>query len=480
MLDNKELPSGWAEATINDLISEDGLFVDGDWIESKDQDPDGNVRLVQLADIGDGMFRDKSNRFLTQRRARELNCSFLKVGDVLVARMPDPIGRACIFPLKGRNKFITVVDVAVIRLGKNNISSGFLVHSINNQKIRNKINSLQSGTTRKRISRANLATIKFPIPPLPEQARIVVKIDELLSSLDKGIESIKIAHQQLQIYRKGVLKWAFEGKLTTKNVYEGELPKGWKWLKTGDIIKTINNGYTPKKEFLFEGSGDVPFIKVYNLNFDGTLNSAKNPTFIPNAIHKRDLKRSICYPGDVLINIVGPPLGKVSIVTNKYPEWNINQAIVLFRPNKNILSKYISYFLQNHVTIQWLTSTSKATAGQWNVKVSTCRVIPIPIPPTLNEQQLVISEIESRLSVCDKIEESITQSLMQAEALRQSILKMAFEGKLVPQDPNDEPASKLLERIRGNRQSSIKSKPKKKVVNKIKRSQKIKTKKAGK
>ena len=268
------------------------------------------------------------------------------------------------------------------------------------------------------------------IPPKPTQKAIVSKIEELFSELDKGIENLRLAQQQLKTYRQSVLKWAFEGKLTNENIKEGELPKGWKLVKTIDVIHIINNGYTPTKEYLSEGSGEVPFIKVYNLNFNGTLNFKKNPTFIPNATHKKDLKRSICLPGDVLINIVGPPLGKVSVATNQYPEWNINQAIVMFRPNEKVISKYISYFMQSSVTINWLENTSKATAGQWNVKVSTCREIPFPFCP-IEDQYNIVEAIESRLSVADKMEESITQSLQQAEALRQSILKKAFEGRLV-------------------------------------------------
>jgi type I restriction enzyme, S subunit len=340
----------------------------------------------------------------------------------------------------------------------------------------NAINEKTSSVTVKHLSSKTINEIPLPLPPLAEQHRIVVKIEELFSSLDKGIESLKTAQEQLKIYRQAVLKWAFEGKLTNKNVKDGELPPAWKWKKTGEIIHTINNGYTPTKGFLSEGSGEVPFLKVYNLNFDGTLNSDKNPTFIPRSIHRKELKRSICYPGDVLINIVGPPLGKVSIVTNKYAEWNINQAIVMFRPNEQILSKYISYFLQNHVTIQWLENTSKATAGQWNVKVSTCREIPIPFC-SVHEQQKVISEIERRISVCNKIQESITNSLLEAEALRQSILKKALEGKLVPQDLNDEPASVLLERIIAERELKQTSNKKKLIKNTVRKVKPVKTKK---
>ncbi|WP_347160171.1 restriction endonuclease subunit S [Pontibacter chitinilyticus] len=310
------------------------------------------------------------------------------------------------------------------------LNSSFLHYSLMSPQFQKALNSKATGTTVKGIKAANLKQLEIIVPPLPEQQEIVAKIEELFSELDKGKEQLETALKQLKVYRQAVLKWAFEGRFTNAEVKNGELPKGWKWVTTGKVIKTINNGYTPKKEFLSEGNGEVPFIKVYNLNFDGTLNSKKNPTFIPKAIHVKDLKRSICFPDDVLINIVGPPLGKVSIVSSEYPEWNINQAIVLFRPNENVISKYISYFLQNPVTINWLENTSKATAGQWNIKVTTCREIPFPLPP-IEEQNQIVQEIESRLSVCDKVEETITKGIQQAETLRQSILKKAFEGKLV-------------------------------------------------
>ena len=298
--------------------------------------------------------------------------------------------------------------------------------------------------THKRYWISEYSKLPIPLPSFSEQQQIVSKIEELFSELDKGKQQLETVKQQLKTYRQAVLKWAFEGKFTSVNESAAgtsrdlsrstdnlkSLPEGWKWVKTGDVIETIFNGYTPKGEFLTQNVGEIPFIKVYNLKFDGTLNFEKDPTFIPRSIHEKELKRSICHPNDVLINIVGPPLGKVSVVPKKYKEWNINQAIVLFRPNEKILSKYISYFLQNPATINWLEDTSKATAGQWNVKVSTCRIIPIPLPPIPDQEQIIL-EIETRLSVSDKMEETIENSLRQVESLRQSILKQAFEGKLV-------------------------------------------------
>jgi type I restriction enzyme S subunit len=440
------LPPNWSWVKLGDVIGKDGVFVDGDWIESKDQDPNGEVRLIQLADIGEIEFRNKSDRYLTHTKALELKCTFIKNGDLLVARMPDPLGRTCIFPLRGDDKFVTVVDVAIIRIEKKIADNKFLCFIINAPQSRNKISELQSGSTRKRISRKHLSTIEFPLPPLPEQKKIVEKIEELFSGLDNGVASLKKAKEQIRLYRQSVLSAAFSGRLSNETYLNGvqvvakaaeptveystQLPDGWKWVKTSDIIEFIDNGYTPKADFMYSGKGEIPFIKVYNLTFNGKLDFSKNPIFIDNETHLKNLKRSITIPDDVLINIVGPPLGKVTIVPNTFKEWNINQAIVRFRPNKNILSKFLSYYLQNPKTIQWLESTSRATAGQYNIKVSTCREIPIP-QISIAEQAQIVAEIEKRFSEADNLEKAIDESLTKSETLRQSILKQAFSGKLI-------------------------------------------------
>jgi len=111
-----DLPPGWGMATISGLVGKDGVFKDGDWVESKDQDPNGDVRLIQLADIGDGEFRDRSSRFLTYEKAIELRCTLLNKGDVLVARMPDPLGRACIFPGDKRLLLLLTFVLCVLKI----------------------------------------------------------------------------------------------------------------------------------------------------------------------------------------------------------------------------------------------------------------------------------------------------------------------------------------------------------------------------
>ena len=204
----------WTVANLNQLISEDGIFSDGDWIEKKDQDPEGDVRLIQLSDIGDGCFRDRSNRFLNKKRAEELNCTFLKKGDILIARMPEPLGRATLFPLEGNEKYVTAVDIAIVRTANPHISDSFLLNAINSPLIRHQIEQYKTGTTRKRISRKNLAKVQFPLPPLPEQRGIVSKLEQLFSELEDGVANLQKAQRQLKVYRQAVLKKAFEGELT--------------------------------------------------------------------------------------------------------------------------------------------------------------------------------------------------------------------------------------------------------------------------
>lgn len=220
--EGSKLPNGWQWKTIPDLISDHGVFIDGDWVETKDQDPNGDVRLIQLADVGDGVFRDKSDRFMTKAKADELRCTMLKDGDVLIARMPDPLGRACIFPGDAKPS-VTVVDVAIVRSGNGEFDHRWLAYFINANPFRSAISGLQAGSTRKRISRGNLATIPLPVPTLPEQHCIVAEIEKQFTRLEAGVAALRRAQANLKRYRAAVLKAACEGRLVPT---EAELAKG--------------------------------------------------------------------------------------------------------------------------------------------------------------------------------------------------------------------------------------------------------------
>ena len=254
------------------------------------------------------------------------------------------------------------------------------------------------------------------IPEFPEQKRIVEKIEELFSEFDNGVETLKKTKQELAVYRQAVLKAAFDSVNAPCRRLE-------------DLCFFITKGTTPPKTAMTSGVGDIPFVKVYNLTFNNSLDFSIDPTFVPRKIHSELLGRSIVYPGDVLMNIVGPPMGKISIVPDAYPEWNINQAIVRFRCRDGLHNKYLAFFLGYFDTVKKMVAKAKATAGQFNLTLEICRDIQIPLP-SIEVQKEVACHIESSLSVCDSIEKTVDAALQQAEAMRQSILKKAFEGGL--------------------------------------------------
>lgn len=185
-----ELKSHYSHGTIPLAFSSGAdNFFDGDWVENKDQDPDGAIRLLQLADIGDGTFLDKSNRRINQDAFERLRCREVQAGDILIARMPHPLGRACILPT-GLGRTITVVDVAVLRPDPNRIIPKYLVYVLNSISFRAQLDSLQSGSTRQRISRSRLGQQRIPMPPVALQRAAVSYLDEVTSRIDAMLAKI--------------------------------------------------------------------------------------------------------------------------------------------------------------------------------------------------------------------------------------------------------------------------------------------------
>lgn len=328
--------------------------------------------------------------------------------------------------------------------------------------IENKLDEKGTGTTFRAISGDVIKNAQIYLPPLPEQHRIVAQIEELFSSLDKGIESLKTAQQQLKVYRQAVLKWAFEGKLTNKDVIEGELPEGWEWKSIKEITSVLGDGLhgTPQ----YDENGDYFFINGNNLS-DGKIEIKDNTKRVSKSESEKYKKP--LNENTVLVSINGT-LGNTAFYNNE--KVILGKSACYFNVLEKIDKKYIRYCLTSHRFVNYANKNATGSTIK-NVGLKAMREFEIPLPQNLEEQQLIVSEIESRLSVCDKIEESITTSLQQAEALRQSILKKAFEGKLVEQDPNDEPAAVLLERIKEERealrQAQGKNKPVKKAKEKI-------------
>lgn len=339
---------------------------------------------------------------------------------------------------------------------------------------------------------------RIPLAPLAEQRRIVARIDALFAEIAEGEAALAEARKGLDIFRRALLKAAVTGELTkdwraknleTETAHEllvriakdresmpvikwrarlsptarpldtaslSVLPESWAWVRAEDITSLITKGTTPPQHTMTR-EGEIPYLKIQNLDFDGRLHFDRTKQFIDRDTHSAFLARSKIYPGDLLINIVGPPLGQTAVVPSDFPEWNINQAIAVLRCLPGIVVDYVNLFLMSPVALAEFEMRSKATSGQVNVTLEVCRNVAVPLPPSAEASEIVRQVSEALIAVDE------TFRVLDAEAadvarLKQSILKAAFEGRLVPQDPTDEPASALLARLAAGR-SEVPAKP---------------------
>lgn len=316
------------------------------------------------------------------------------------------------------------VDTAFGLCSKDSLSSKYLYYfccGFNFHK-------LDKSTTIPSLAKRGLLTIELPIPPLPEQQAIVSKIEELLSDLENGKQQLQTAQQQLKVYRQSLLKAAFEGKLTNKEVMEGELPKGSKWVNLNEICNIIG-GVTKGKDYKGKQTIEIPYLRVANVQ-DGYLDLKiiKTIEALP-----ADLNKYRLMYGDILYTEGGDKdkLGRGTIWKNEIKDCIHQNHIFRARPlSENINSSYIAYYSQTRSAKNYFFKHGKQTTNLASINLTILSNLPLPLC-SFEEQQLIVSELESKLTVCDKIEETISQSLQQAETLRQSILKKAFEGRLV-------------------------------------------------
>lgn len=325
------------------------------------------------------------------------------------------------------------------------------------------VKATKSGTSKESINQTNFKKYEIPYFDIELQDLWIEKLKGTLGK--KDLLDAELKHQQalLMKLRKQILKDAIEGKLTAdwrahnpdvepaselikriavkkmKLVKEKkiktqnplppikpqekpfELPKGWAWCRLGELCDFITKGTTPSASELLK-QGDIPYLKVYNI-VNQKIDFDYKPQFIRNEVHEKLLSRSKIYPGDVLMNIVGPPLGKVALIPSNYSEWNINQALAVFRAIIPEMGLYIYYFLREGAPVRAVET--KGVVGQDNISLTQCREL-LLAAPSLPEQQAIVAKVEKLLAICDQLETQISQNQTHAEQLMRAVLKEAF------------------------------------------------------
>jgi type I restriction enzyme S subunit len=464
-----ELPVGWSWSRL-DNISPMSL-VDGDWIESKDQDPSGDIRLVQLADIGVGEFKDKSDRFINQKTFEALNCTKLEEGDILIARLPAPIGRACIFPASPK-KSITVVDVAILRpLGL--FCSEYMVNAINSKTFFDQVESYGKGATRFRIATGNLKSLLVPLPPLAEQHRIVTKVDELMvlcDQLETQHNNATEAHEKIvsvllqaltqsadanafadnwqriaahfdtlftteasiDALKQTLLQLAVMGKLVPQDANDepaSELLKKIrtekdKLIKESKIKKDKPLPEITEEEKPFELPSGWEWVRLGEIirvsSGDGLTaeqmdKSGAIPVYGGNGVNGYHSKGNITKQ-TLVIGRVGYYCGSIHMTPDI--AWVTDNAFITRFSEENIYMMFLCWLLK----ITNLKENENATAQP---VISGAKVYPIVVSlPPLAEQHRIVAKVDDLMALCDQLKARIGD----AGRLQQKIADVVVEG----------------------------------------------------
>lgn len=286
----------------------------------------------------------------------------------------------------------------------------------------------------------------IPVPPLAEQQRIVEQIESLFAKLDEAKEKVQAVADGYEDRVSLIYHAAFKGNYTAnwRNQKGITMDATWETVISQDVCEPITCGKTPK-EYIAD-TGEIPYLKVYNI-VDNQIDFVKTPQFIPRDIHEGKLKSSMLKSGDVVMNIVGPPLRKVAIIPDDHPEWNMNQAIVRFRPKKDkMLSRFLYYVLLNPETLEEVISQTRGVVGQANISVSQSRNLELPCP-SLEEQQEIVNILDSLLYKEKVVLEKANNIIDLIDTMKKSLLADAFRGKLGTNIMTEESSLNLLRDI---------------------------------
>lgn len=391
---------------------------------------------VNWIKIGDA---DKDEKYIysTHEKIKKegvLKSRFVHNGDLLLSNSMS-FGRPYILKTSG-----CIHDGwLVLHLKSSQLSVDFFYYQLLSQSVYLQFSNLAAGAVVKNLNSDAVKHVEIVVPPLAEQGRIVAKIEELFAGIDAGVENLKSVKNQIALYRQSVLKSAFL-KVTA-------------WEKLSNICLVIKVG--PFGTMLHEAdyiSNGIPLVNPSQI---------KNSKILPkqdkciSPQKAEELKEYRLMQGDIVLGRRGE-MGRCATVDEMEVGWLCGTGSILIRLKKQMNAPFYNFFLASPLNVRYLEDNATGTTMK-NLNEKIVANIPVPVP-TLAEQERIVAEIESRFERADALETAVDRALNDAEKLKQAVLKKAFSGKLVPQNPDDEPASVLLARIRAARASELPAK----------------------
>ena len=449
-----QLPKGWANAVLGEVAewSSGGTPKAGTAAFYG-----GEIPWAVIGDLNDGRVSATAST-ITPLGLQSSSAKIVGKGTVLIA-MYGSIGKVGIaqIPMATNQAIACAVPSAVI-------TREWLFWWLRSQ--REDLLAAGKGGTQSNISQTVLKAWPIPIAPLTEQERIVAAIEEAFSKLDAGEAGLRTVRQLLKRMRDAILTAAVTGRLVPQDPTDTpapkllaelgideaspagcpQLPAGWCWVELGEAAYDSGYGTSVKCSFDADGPGVLRIPNIRGGRVD--LTDLKR---VPASASLDD--SLMLAPGDLLIirtNGSQDLIGRCAAVATSLG-CSFASYLIRFRLRTGLLD---GLFVSLQLSAQWwrrrLESLAASSAGQYNLSLRGLARLPISLAP-LDEQLRIVAEVERQFSFIDACERAVDAGLARSAALRRSVLKAAFEGRLVPQDPSDEPASVLLERIRAER-----------------------------
>jgi type I restriction enzyme S subunit len=497
---NRPLPNGWAGATLGDVV-EIVRGVSYDKSEAREAPAPGLLPILRATNI-DGRLTFDDLVYVPQSRVS--NEQRLRVGDIVLAASSGSrtvVGKAAPLLTDWEGSFGAFC--MVVR-PKDAVHVKYVAHFMASAAYRERVSSLAAGVNINNLKRQHIAETPLPIAPLPEQARIVAELEKQLTRLDAGVAALKRVQVQLKRYRASVLKAACEGRLVPteaelarreKRDYEPAdkllerilkerracweadqlakmkaagktpkddkwklkyveparpdvsrlptLPKGWVWTTIG-AVGDVLLGRRRAPEYI--GSGPTrPYLRVANIKDDFIdWSDVESMDFDDEHFRRYSLR-----PGDVLLS-EGQSLervGQSAIYAGGHDGLCFQATLNRFRPvGQGPSAEFAQVVFRSHVKSGVFMRIASITTNIAHLTLEKLVAAPFPLPPRA-EQERIVAEVAAKMSVADAVQKSVDLDLARASSLRKAVLQQAFAGRLVPQSADDEPASKLLERI---------------------------------
>lgn len=443
------LPRSWQWATVEEIAD---TTSGGTPRRDRPQFYGGTIPWVKSGELRDGVVH-QAEEAITEEALAASSAKLFPKGTVCIALYGATVGRLGILGIDAST------NQAVCGIFHTNaVLPWFLFRFL--QLIRQQLVELGKGGAQPNISQSIVRQTRVPVAPSNEQQRILDEIDKQFTRLDAAVAALRRIQANLKRYRAAVLKAACEGSLVPSEAelarregrswacFESDskppdgLPVGWQLSTVQQSIRIIDyRGRTPP----FSESG-LPHLRSSNIRNGKII--WEGVAHVTEEMFQKYMTRGLPEPGDILFTTEAP-LGEVALAPTER-RFSVAQRIMILRPTSRQLdSRFLMYQIMNprFQSILYGRGTGTTVTG---VSSRNFRPAPIAIPP-LAEQLRIVEKVEKHFSVIDELESQCEVDLKRAERLRQSVLKHAFEGTLVHQDPNDEPANVLLERIRADR-----------------------------